>query len=361
MTEIRAAVCHAFGAPLSIETVGLREPGPGEVEVTLSACAICHSDITYIDGGWGGDLPAVFGHEAAGHVSSTGPGVRSHVQGDPVLVTLIRSCGQCIPCATGHQAHCATPPQVAPVLTLADGRPVAQGLNCAAFAEKVVVPASQLAALPGSIPLDVASLLSCGVITGLGAAVNTARIRPGEVVIVIGAGGVGLNAIQGARLSGAVHVIAVDTNAQKLDTAIEFGATDGILATEAKPWGAARAIAGRGADAVLVTVGAIQAYDTAARYLAPGGRIVAVGMPHSGARSSWEPVILAATGQRIEGSFMGDTVLARDIPWIAALYAQRRLKLDELISGRWPLEEINAAIADTRSGAARRNVVIFGG
>ena len=359
MKELRAAVCHTFGEPLRIETVHLRAPGRGEVEVTLAACAICHSDITYIDGGWGGDLPAVYGHEAAGHVSRTGPGVTAHAEGDPVLVTLIRSCGTCAACASGRPTLCTAPPALPPVLALRDGRPVAQGLNCAAFAERVVVHASQLAPLPAAIPLDAASLRSCGVITGLGAAVNTAAIRPGEVVVVIGAGGVGLNAIQGARLAGAARIIAVDMTGEKLAAARDFGATDGVLATDPKPWAAAKRIAGRGADAVLVTVGAIPAYDAAPRYLAPGGRLVAVGMPHSGQRSAWEPVILAATGQRILGSFMGDTVLARDIPWISDLCGQGRLKLDALISGRWPLDEINAAIDDTRSGAARRNVIVF--
>ncbi|MCV2868784.1 Zn-dependent alcohol dehydrogenase [Defluviimonas sp. WL0002] len=359
MTQVRAAICETFGAPLALETLTLRAPESGEVEVAIEACAICHSDITYIDGGWGGDLPAVFGHEAAGRVTATGPGVTRLAQGDAVLVTLIRACGHCAPCASGHPTRCETPARPTSPLSRPDGAPVAQGLNCAAFADHVVVHESQIAPLPEGIPMETAALLSCGVITGLGAAVNTARIRPGEIAVVIGAGGVGLNAIQGARLAGAARVIAVDTNPAKLEAAKEFGATDGILATDPKPWSAAKKIAGRGADAVLVTVGAIPAYDTAARYLAPGGRLVAVGMPHSGARSAWEPVVLAATGQSIAGSFMGDTVLARDIPWIVDLYRQGRLKLDELITGRWTLDQINEAIADTRSGAARRNVLIF--
>ncbi len=357
MTKIRAAICHEFSRPLSVETVDLRAPGPGEVEVTLDACAICFSDISYIDGGWGGALPAVYGHEASGRVSATGPGT-AYATGDRVLVTLIRSCGTCAPCATGRPVLCATPPGAESPLSL-NGKPLGQGLNCGAFAERVVVQQSQLAPLPDGIPMEAACLLSCGVITGLGAAVNTARIRPGEVVTVIGAGGVGLNAIQGARLAGAARIIAVDMSAEKLAAAKEFGATDGVLATEPKPWSAARKIAGRGADAVLVTVGAIPAYDTAPRFLAPGGRLVAVGMPHSGAKSAYEPVILAATGQSLTGSLMGDTVLARDIPWIADLYKQGRLNLDELISGRWSLDEINEAIADTRTGAARRNVILF--
>lgn len=359
MTEIRAAICHAFGQPLRVETVHLRAPGPGEVEVTLAACAICFSDISYLDGGWGGALPAVYGHEAAGHISALGSGVTSHAAGDPVLVTLIRSCGKCPTCASGRPVLCATSPNPGSPLTAADGGPLDQGLDCGAFAERVVVQASQIAPLPAGIPMEAAALISCGVITGLGAAVNTARIRPGEIVVVIGAGGVGLNAIQGARLSGASRIIAVDMRADKLEVAKEFGATDGILATTAKPWAEAKRIAGRGADAVLVTVGAMPAYDTAPRYLAKGGRMVAVGMPHSGARSEWEPVILAATGTAMIGSNMGDTVLARDIPWITDLYLQGRLKLDELVSGRWTLDEINEAIADTRTGAARRNVIVF--
>ncbi len=359
MTEIRAAVCTAFGEALSIETLRLRAPETGEVEVTLEACAICHSDITYIDGGWGGDLPTVYGHEAAGRVSAVGPAVSTVKPGDPVLVTLIRSCGHCAPCSSGHPNRCAAQPKVAPLLTRPDGGEVAQGLNCGAFAERVVVDQSQIAPLPQGIPMEAAALLSCGVITGLGAAVNTARIRPGEVVVVIGAGGVGLNAIQGARLAGAARIVAVDMSEGKLAAAKEFGATDGILADAAKPWSELKKIAGRLADVVLVTVGAIPAYDSAPRFLAPGGRLIAVGMPHSGASSSYEPVILAATGQSLTGSYMGDVVLARDIPWIADLYRQGRLKLDELISGRWRLDQINDAIADTKSGAARRNVILF--
>ncbi|MEZ5777303.1 MAG: zinc-binding dehydrogenase [Paracoccaceae bacterium] len=359
MPRIRAAICRTFGKPLTVEEVDLRAPLAGEVEVTLDACAICHSDITYMDGGWGGALPAVYGHEAAGRISALGSGVTGYAKDDAVLVTLIRSCGACVCCATGRPVLCTDPADPGSPLTLPDGSRVDQGLSCAAFAERVVVHHSQLAHIPDGIPMDAAALLSCGVITGVGAAVNTARIRPGEIVAVIGAGGVGLNAIQGARIAGAARIIAVDISAEKLDAALEFGATDGVLATAEKPWKAARKAAGRGADAVLVSVGAIPAYDTASRYLAPGGRLIAVGMPHSGATSAYEPVILAATGQSITGSSMGDTVLARDIPWITDLYAQRRLKLDELISGRWSLDQINEAIADTRSGAARRNVVVF--
>jgi Zn-dependent alcohol dehydrogenase len=360
MPKVRAAVCHAFNAPLAIEEVMLRPPGPGEVEVSLAACAICHSDVTYIDGGWGGTLPAVYGHEAAGHVSALGAGVTGLSEGDPVIVTLIRACGSCPSCAAGQPVHCETPydRDRGPLATLAGGT-LHHGMNCGAFAERVVVHASQVAKVPASMPMESAALLACGVITGVGAAVNTARIRPGEVVAVIGAGGVGLNAIQGARIAGAARIVAIDRHAGKLEAARAFGATDGVLADSPEPWRQLRDLCGRGADAVLVTVGATAAYDSALRYLAPRGRMVMVGMPHSGAMACYEPVAVAYLGQGMVGSLMGETVLARDIRWLCELYAQGRLKLDELVSGRWRLDEINAALADTRSGAARRNVILF--
>jgi S-(hydroxymethyl)glutathione dehydrogenase/alcohol dehydrogenase len=361
MRPIKAAVCHAFGAPLTIEEVSLRAPGPGEVEVTLDAVAICHSDITYAEGGWGGSLPAVYGHEAAGRVRTLGPGVIGLAVGDPVVVTLIRACGHCAPCAGGRPTGCETPydGDHGP-LSMPDGGKLHQAMACGAFAEAVVVHHSQVVKLPEGIDMAAASLLACGVITGVGAVVNAAHLRAGEDVVVIGAGGVGLNAIQGARIAGARRIVAVDMSEEKLAIAREFGATDGVLATEDMPWRAAKTAMGRGADAVFVTVGAARAYDEAPRYLAGGGRMVMVGMPHTGAESRYEAANFAAAGQAMVGSKMGETVIRRDIPWMVDLYGQGRLKLDELISGRWSLEQINEAIADTKSGAARRNVIVFG-
>jgi len=360
MTKIRAAVAHEFGQPLTIETVNLRAPDVGEVEVRLEACAICHSDISYMDGGWGGHLPAVYGHEAAGKISAVGANVKGYGIGDTVIVTLIRACGDCLPCSTGAPAICASPTKMDGPITTLDGGPVAQGLECGAFAERVVVDPSQLAHIPDDMPMEAACLLSCGVITGVGAVVNTAGLRAGQTAVVIGAGGVGLNAIQGARIAGAAKIIAVDMREDKLDAAMEFGATHGVLASNPKPWGAVRKITGgKMAGAVFVTVGATAAYETAARYLAAGGKMVMVGMPHSGDKASYEPVITAIMGQSMLGCKMGDVVLKRDIPWMVDLYQQGRLKLDALISGRFRLEQINEAIADTRTGAARRNVVLF--
>lgn len=359
MRRIKAAVCHEFNAPLVIEEITLAPPGPGAVEVTLEAVAICMSDVSYAEGAWGGALPAVFGHEAAGRITALGEGVRGLAIGDPVVVTMIRACGHCQPCQTGSPVYCATPEKMAP-LTTTSGAPLEQGLNCGAFGERVVVDHSQVVRIAENMPMEAACLLACGVITGIGAVVNTAQLRPGQNAVIIGAGGVGLNAIQGARIAGAARIIAIDTQPDKLEAAREFGATDTLLATDPTPWKTVRKLTnGRGADAVFVTVGATSAYDIAPRYLARGGRVIMVGMPHSGERASYEPVILAAVGQGLQGTLMGDAVIARDIPWMVDLYQQGRLKLDELVSRRWSLAQINEAIADTKAGHARRNVIVF--
>ncbi|MEE4187213.1 MAG: zinc-binding dehydrogenase [Roseobacter sp.] len=361
MQKIKAAVCHQFGEPLTVEDILIRAPKTGEIEVTLGAVAVCHSDISYAEGSWGGALPAVYGHEAAGRVSAIGGGVKGLQIGDHVIVTLIRACGSCVSCASGKPTTCETPVDgnAGPIQT-SDGGKLNQAMATGGFAEKVVVSQSQVVRISEDIPLDTASLIACGVITGVGAVVNSAKLKAGQDVVVIGAGGVGLNAIQGARIAGARRIVAVDMSEEKLETAKSFGATHGVLAQQDKPWKAAfDAMGGKGADAVIVTVGVIPAYDQAPRYLASGGTVVMVGMPHVGGMSSYEPVMLAALGQGMVGSKMGDVVIQRDIPWMVDLYRQGRLKLDELISGRWSLDQINEAIADTKTGAARRNVIMF--
>ena len=358
--QIRAAVCHAHGQPLTIDTLSLRDPGSHEVEVTLDAVAICHSDISYMEGAWGGVLPAVYGHEAAGRVTKCGPGVTALKDGDRVIVTLAKSCGQCPSCASAQPMYCGGNTPEAPVLTTSDGGPVTKAMNCGAFAEAVVVDISQTAPIGDTIPAEVACLLACGVPTGMGAAINTAKVKPGDKVVVIGAGGVGLNCIQGARISGAARIVAMDLEEKKLRDALEFGATDTLPAQTEKPWKAlSKILGGTLADHVFVSVGAIPAYKSALRLLAPRGTVYAVGMPHNGATTPYEPVIFAASGQGIRGSFLGEIVLKRDIPWMVDLYTQGRLKLDELVSGRWTLDQINEAIADTNTGQARRNVIVF--
>ncbi len=361
MQTIKAAVCREFGAPLVIEDIQLDAPGIGQVEVSLDAVAICHSDISYADGAWGGHLPAVYGHEAAGRITASGAAAGDFQVGDTVIVTLIRACGSCPNCAGGKPTICETPvDNLAGPIRTGEGAPLMQAMACGAFAEKVVVHHSQIVRIPDTMSREAACLLSCGVITGVGAAVNAAGLRPGQDVVVIGAGGVGLNAIQGARIAGARRIVAVDMTQEKLGIAKSFGATHGVLATAPKPWRAAQqALGGRGANAVLVTVGAIPAYDSAPRYLGWGGRVVMIGMPHAAGVASYNPMNMSYQGQGMIGSKMGDTVIQRDIPWLVDLYEQGRLKLDELISGRWRLDQINEAIADTKSGSAKRNVILF--
>lgn len=358
---VKAAVCREFGHPMDIAEVCLRAPRGREVAVRIKACAICHSDIHYAEGAWGGTLPAVFGHEAAGRITALGSDVSGFAKDDPVLVTLLRSCGECPNCVTGRPARCEMDVDaMAGPLTLPDGSPLGHGLKCAAFAEQVVVDESQIVRIPRDMPMDVASLLSCGVITGAGAAINTAAVRPGASVAVIGVGGVGLNAVQGARICGASRIIAVDVREDKLRDARDFGATDGLLATCDKPHRALRSLnGGRGVDYAFVTVGSAQACQSALRFLAPGGKLVVVGMPPSGAAAQYEPMALAYLSQSIVGSCMGDTVLRRDIPYLIALYRQGRLKLDELVTNRFPLSQIGEAIASAKSGQARRNVIMF--
>lgn len=361
MQSIKAAVCHAFNAPLVIEDVLLDAPAAGQVEVEIDAVAICHSDISYQQGGFGGHLPAVYGHEAAGRITAIGTGVAAeYAVGDSVCVTLVRSCGHCPSCYSGHLSTCETPRDntMGPLKTK-DGDAVLQAMSCGAFAEKVVVDQSQIVKIPADLGKDVASVISCGVITGVGASVLAANLRVGQDVVVIGAGGVGLNAIQGARIAGARRIVAVDLMDEKLEIARAFGATDAVSAKAAKPWREVKAILGRGADAVLVTVGVAQVYDQAPRYLAPSGNVVMVGMPHGDQLTTFSPLNMADAGQGFIGSKMGNMVIKRDIPWIIDLYKQGRLKLDELISGRWRLDQINEAIADTLGGAAKRNVIIF--
>ena len=358
MTRIKAAICTAFGKPLEIEELNLRAPGRGEVEITLEAVAICHSDISYAEGGWGGDLPAVYGHEAAGRISAIGEGVNTAQTGQRVVVTLIKSCGTCPNCASGKPTICESPGSESP-LTRLDGTPVVRAMNCGAFAERVIVDQTQIVPMPEEMPAQSICLLACGVITGIGAVINAGRLRAGEDVVVIGAGGVGLNAIQGARIAGARRIVAIDMSEEKLAIAREFGATDGVLATDDAPWEEVHKRLGRGADLVAVTVGAIPAYEQAMRYMGWGGRMVMIGMPHSGAMARYEPVVPAFMGQSMIGSKMGDVVISRDIPWMSDLYRQGRLKLDELVSGLWRLDQINEAIADTKTGGARRNVILF--
>ena len=359
---MRAAVCRAFGAPLEIENLVLDPPQEGEVLVRVAACAICHSDIHYAEGAWGGTLPAVYGHEAAGVVESVGEGVDAVRSGDRVVISLIRSCGRCFFCARGESYLCEAefPGDRHGRLHAADGEPVHVAMNTGAFAEQVVVDTSQLVVVPDFVPLDAASLLACGVITGFGAVVSTAEVPAGSSVVVIGTGGVGLNSVQGAVISGAEPIVALDLTAAKLEAATAFGATHVLDPAACDPVAEVRALTeGRGADYVFVTVGSTQALEQGLGLLRRGGTLVVVGLPPSDATFGVVAVDLAYDGQRILGSNMGSASLGIAVPALIELYEQGRLKLDELITARYPLEQINEAIAAAGDGSTLRNVIVF--
>jgi S-(hydroxymethyl)glutathione dehydrogenase / alcohol dehydrogenase len=359
---MRAAVCHAFGEPLAVEEVELAGPNHGEVRVRLEACAVCHSDVAYASGAWGGELPAIYGHEAAGIVEAVGAGAGELAPGDCVVVTLVRSCGACHVCLRGQPALCGTRfalDERSPLRTTA-GAEIVQGLRTAGFAEEVVVHCSQAVRIRPEMPLDRACLLACGVVTGYGAVVNTAQVAAGDSVAVIGAGGVGVNCIQGAVLAGADPIIAIDLAPAKLTAAEAFGATHVVDSSREDPAGAVGALTGgRGVDCAVVAAGATAAVDSALGLVRRGGTVVIVGMPPAGATVELDTAGLAHDGIRILGSKLGSTRPAVDIPLLVDLYLDQRLMLDELISSRVPLASINEALHAAARGEGLRTVIEF--
>jgi S-(hydroxymethyl)glutathione dehydrogenase/alcohol dehydrogenase len=362
---VKAAVCYEFGKPLVVEEIEIDPPQSGEVQVRLAATAICHSDVHLVRGDWGQwstQPPLVAGHEAAGVVAEVGPGVAGVQPGDPVVVSLLRSCGRCFFCTSGQPYFCSGTFALSSESRLRNqrGERLRHGISTAAFAERVVVDQSQVVKIPADMPLDRACLLACGVITGVGAVTNTAQVPAGSSVVVIGTGGVGLNAVQGARLSGANPIIAVDIADNKLLAAREFGATHTINANSSDVRATVRELTqGRKADYVLVTVGSAAAVTQGLGLARRGGTIVIVGMPAAGATAPLPIGDMAWDGQKVIGSSMGSTRLSVDVPRLVELYRSGRLKLDELITARYRLDEINTAIEVMERGQALRNVIIF--
>ncbi|HEX2500064.1 MAG TPA: Zn-dependent alcohol dehydrogenase [Methylomirabilota bacterium] len=363
---MKAAVCWEAGKPLVVEEVVLDPPKTGEVRVRIGAVAICHSDVHLVRGDWTGwsstPPPVVAGHEAAGVVDEVGPGVTRVRPGDRVVVSLLRTCGACVPCLTGaaylcegrfallteHRLHART------------GQPLNLGIRVAGFAEATVVDQSQLVSVPADLRLDRACLLACGVITGVGAVLNTAQLTPGSSAVIIGAGGVGVNAIQGAALAGASPLVAVDIVPAKLPVARTFGATHAVDGRHADlPRLVRELTGGRGADYVFVTVGNPAVVSQALTLARRGGTVVLVGMPAAGATAPIPIGDFAGNGLRLLGSNMGSTRLGVDVPRLVARYQEGRLQLDELITARYPLERINEAIVAMEGGQALRNVIVF--
>ena len=358
---MKAAVCRQFRAPLTIEEVDLGAPQAGELRVQVKACGICQSDVHSIEGAWGGTLPAIFGHEVAGIVDAVGAGVDGLQPGQHVVVSLIRSCRRCYFCTIGEPVFCEGTfhlDRESPI-TAGDGTPILQGMHTGGFAESVLVDASQAVPIPDDVPFDAASLLACAVITGFGAVVNTAKVEPGSSVMVVGTGGVGLNAVQAAALAGARPIVAVDLSNHKLAAAQAFGATHTINPSE-DDLGAAIATltGGRRADTVIVTAGSTTAVEQSITLTRRGGTVVLVGMPPSGV-ATIDPGQIAHDGQRILGSKVGASRPQVDVPRLLSLYRDGRLRLDELVSHRFPVSEINAAIASSGRTDVVRNVIVF--
>ena len=358
---MKAAVCHAFGEPLVIEEICLDAPRPGEVRVRVAACAICHSDVAYASGAWGGRIPAVYGHEAAGIVDAVGGEPNGLAPGDHVVVTLVRSCGACHTCLRGQPALCETIFRLdrSSPLRTSSGAEIAQGLRTAAFAEEVLVHRSQVVPIPRELPFDRACLLACGVVTGYGAVVNAAQVSAGESLAVIGAGGVGLNCVQAAELAGCNPIVALDLVGDRLAVAQAFGATHTIDAAADAPRAVRDLTEGRGVDCAVVAAGATTAVELALRLVRRGGTIVIAGMPASGATVEIEPAGIAHDGIRILGSKLGSSRPAVDVPRLAGLYLDGRLRLDELVSSRSPLDGINEALESAARGEALRAVIMF--
>ena len=358
---MKAAVCYEFGKPLVIEDVVLDEPQSGEVRIKIAATGICHSDLHTVAGEWGGTTPVIAGHESSGTVLAVGPDVSAYRPGDKVLVTLLRSCGTCFYCVQGLPNRCETLFRLDKQTPLHNqkGEAIRHGIRTASFAEEVLVHQSQLLKLPDDVPMDTASLLACGVITGAGAVLNTAQVKAGTSVVVIGTGGVGLNSVQAARIAGAYPIIAVDLLDNKLEIAHQFGATHSVNAKTQDPIKYVKEqTAGRGADYVFVTVGNAKASEQAFAMLRPRGLQVVVGIPEAGATASL-PIRQLVEERMVMGSFMGSTRLSVDVPRLINLYRNKQFYLDELITQRIPLEHINEAIQHTHTGNAIRNVIIF--
>ena len=362
---MKAAVCRTFRQPLVIEDITIDPPEADEVRVRIRACAICASDLHAMDGEWGGTVPAIYGHEASGVIVEIGTNVENVAIGDRVVVSLLRSCRDCFHCDREETHLCETRGEfdIATSTRLHDasGAEVQQGVFTGGFAEEAVVHASQVQAVGDDVSFEATALMACGVATGYGAVVNTVDVPTGSTIAVIGTGGVGLNAVQGAVATGAAKVIAVDTMQSSLDDAAEFGATDMVLLAEGvDPIAEVRNLTdGRGPDFVFVTVGAVAAIEQAIEMTRNGGTVVVVGMTKAGDHAQIETSGFAGNGKHVIGSFLGSTDLVRDVPRMAAAYRRGELKLDELISGRYSLEQINDAIESTKAGGARRNMVIL--
>ncbi|ASY35702.1 MULTISPECIES: Zn-dependent alcohol dehydrogenase [unclassified Streptomyces] len=357
---VRAAVQSAVGAPLEIARIDLPEPGPGQVRVRLAAAGVCHSDLSLSDGTLRVPLPAVLGHEGSGTVVSIGEGVRSVRPGDPVVLNWAPSCGTCAACGRGEVWLCenALTGAGAEYARTEDGRTLHPGLNVAAFAEETVVSEACLLPAPEGVALDEAALLGCAVLTGYGAVHHAARVREGESVVVFGAGGVGLAALQAARIAGAGSILAVDASPAKEELARRAGATEFVLAsgTTAKE---VRRLTGGGADVAIECVGRAVTIRTAWESTRRGGRTTVVGIGPVTEEVRFNALELFHWGRTLSGCVYGNSDPAADVPVLGEHVRAGRLDLSALVTERVPLDAIPDAFAAMRAGKGARALVVF--
>ncbi|MBW0102195.1 S-(hydroxymethyl)mycothiol dehydrogenase [Pseudonocardia sp. KRD291] len=359
--HVRGVVARSKGAPVTVETIVVPDPGPGEAVVKIQACGVCHTDLSYREGGINDEFPFLLGHEAAGIVESIGDGVVDLEPGDYVVLNWRAVCGVCRACKKGKPQYCFDTHNAKQSMTLEDGTALSPALGIGAFVEKTLVAAGQCTKVNPEAPAKVAGLLGCGVMAGLGAAVNTGGIGRGDSIAVIGCGGVGDAAIAGAALAGATTIIAVDTDPRKLEWARGFGATHTINAKEEDPVETIRSYTdGNGADVVIEAVGRPETYKQAfyARDLA--GTVVLVGVPFPDMMVPEIPLIdFFGRGGALKSAWYGDCLPSRDFPMYVDLYLQGKFPLDKFVTEEIALDGVDQAFEKMHKGEVLRSVVIF--
>jgi S-(hydroxymethyl)glutathione dehydrogenase/alcohol dehydrogenase len=365
---VKAVVCRNRGAPVSVEHVELDPPQAHEVQVRLAATGVCHSDYSVLTGVLPMKLPCVLGHEGAGVVEDVGAGVTHVAPGDRVVLSWVTPCGGCFYCREGQPELCQVGARVNLHHRMPDGtsRVHKDGVDLQSFsalgamAERAVVPAAAAVKLPADAPLEKAALVGCSVMTGVGAVFHTAGVRPGSRVAVFGAGGVGLNAVQGAAIVGAEQIVAVDVHPRKLELARAFGATHAVDASRDDPVAAIRELTGgRGADYTFEAVGGKKTIEQAYAAVRSGGTCVVIGIGPREESIELNVFMLPVLEKRLLGCWYGGAHVHRDLPRLLALYRAGRLKLDELVSRTYRLDEVNEAFADMVAGVNARGLIVF--
>ena len=357
---VRGVISRAKGQPVTIETILVPDPGPGEALVQVQACGVCHTDLHYREGGINDDFPFLLGHEAAGVVEAVGPDVTEVAPGDYVILNWRAVCGQCRACLRGEPWYCFNTHNATQKMTLEDGTELSPALGIGAFADKTLVAAGQCTKVDAAAPPEVAGLLGCGVMAGIGAAINTGAVTRGDTVAVIGCGGVGDAAIAGSRLAGARTIIAVDVDDRKLAQARELGATHTVNSRNADPVEAIQGLTGGfGADVVIEAVGRPETYKQAfyARDLA--GTVVLVGVPTPEMKLELPLLDVFGRGGALKSSWYGDCLPSRDFPMLIDLYLQGRMPLEKFVSEKIGLGDVEAAFAKMGRGEVLRSVVML--